>query len=268
MPKVKKEDSEQPITVAENQEQISAPEVIIGDKPPKIIKRNEFGLIEGEKYVFNEDGTINWRKMISPEFLVPNKQIFKRNGKPVPSSIEGLEDNELLILLGGIKKLAQLRGYCGVNYSVTVPSEDYVVATCTISWLPNYENVGCDKAVIFSAIGDAHQRNTNDLGAKYLGPIAENRAFVRAVRNFLKINIVSQEEIGGQAEGGDDLALSKLKETMKEFSVTFDLIKSKLVEEKFPNAESFNSEADIPRYKQFELIERMRKKAAEKQAKT
>lgn len=237
------------------------------DMPPKTAKRNLFGLIIGEKYVFNEDGSINWRKMISSEFLVPNKQIFQRRGKPTPNSTDGLEDSELLILLGGIKKLAQLRGYCGVRYQLSVPTNDYVVAVCTIDWIPNYETAGCeDRLVSFSAIGDAHERNTNGFGKNYLGPIAENRAFVRAVRNFLKINIVSQEEIGGpnQAEGGDDLALTKLREAMTEFGVPFDLVKKKLVEQKVDGAESFTSIEDIPRYKQFEIMERIRAKAAEK----
>jgi hypothetical protein len=240
------------------------------DVPPNVVKRNEFGLVVGEKYVFNEDGTINWRKMISSEFLVPNKQIFQRRGKQTPSSTEGLEDSELLILLGGIKKLAQLRGYCGVRYQIKVPTNDYVVAVCTVDWIPNYETAGCEERLVtFSAIGDAHERNTNGFGKNYLGPIAENRAFVRAVRNFLKINIVSQEEIGGpnNNEGGDDLALSKLRETMTEFGVTFDLIKKKLVEQKVDGADTFSSIEDIPRYKQFELIERIRTKAAEKAAK-
>jgi hypothetical protein len=153
-----------------------------------------------------------------------------------------------------------------------VPTNDYVVAVCTIDWIPNYENQGCNgiSPVTFSAIGDAHERNTSGFGKNYLGPIAENRAFVRAVRNFLKINIVSQEEIGGpnQNEGGDDLALTKLRETMTEFGVTFDLVKKKLIEQKVEGAENFTSIEDVPRFKQFELIERIRTKAAEKASKS
>src|SRR5581483_2754927 len=118
--------------------------------PPKQFKRNEFGLIFGAtNYVYNEDGTINWRKMIKPEFLTPNKQYFQRFNKKIPESIEGLEDKELLILLGGIKDLAQTRGFTSVTYTVTSPSKDYVVATCEIRWIPNYETN--HDAVTFSA---------------------------------------------------------------------------------------------------------------------
>ena len=45
------------------------------NKPPVIIKRNQYGLLENKKinYVFNDDGSVNWRKMIKPEFLVANR---------------------------------------------------------------------------------------------------------------------------------------------------------------------------------------------------
>src|SRR5438045_1007883 len=83
--------------------------------PPKTFKRNEFGLIVDDSinYIYNDDGTINWRKMIPVEFLVPNKQAFKN--KPVPETIDGLSDAELLMKLGGTKLLAQLRGLSSVN---------------------------------------------------------------------------------------------------------------------------------------------------------
>ena len=37
------------------------------------ITRDTDGLIKGVDYVFNEDGLIDWRKMIKTEHLVPNK---------------------------------------------------------------------------------------------------------------------------------------------------------------------------------------------------
>lgn len=237
--------------------------VIIFDWPKKKITRNIHGLIDGQNYVFNDDGSINWRKMIKPEFLVPNKQVFEKRQKPVPTSIEGLEDRELLILLGGIKELAQYRGFTSVNYKVETPSPDYVVAVCSISWIPNYETQ--NTPIVFSAIGDAHPNNTTSFGRQYLGPIAENRAFVRCVRNFLKINIVSQEELGpNSSQVEEDTATSLLKETMAKFNVTFEILKKKLVEEKFDGAASFNSVDDIPKHQQFALIERIKKKAAAK----
>jgi hypothetical protein len=234
--------------------------------PPKLFKRNEHGLLEDPtiKYVFNEQGFIDWRKMIKPEFLVPNKQVFQRYNKPVPETTDGLQDNELLILLGGLKELAQIRGYEAVlPYKVVSPSSDYVIATASIIWIPNYETEG--RTVQFSAIGDASSTNTNGFGRNYLGPIAENRAFVRAIRNFLRINIVSQEEIGGTVtqEPIEDTSNNMLQEQMNKYGITFDSIKKKLIEENVKNAESFKAISDIPRFVQFELVERIKRKAAE-----
>ena len=155
----------------------------------KKIKRDENGLITGGSvdYVFNENGFIDWRKMIKTEYLVPNLQ------KTSETDVTKLKDTELIILLGGIKELAQVRGYTDVRYDVKAPSPDYVVAVCSITFTPNYETEG--KEVTFSAIGDAHPNNTAGFGQAFLAACAENRAFVRCVRNFLRVSIVANEEL-------------------------------------------------------------------------
>ena len=97
------------------------------------IKRDTSGLITQPKvnYVFNEEGGVDWRRMVKEKFLVPNRQ------KTQETDVSKLEDHQLIILLGGIKELAQIRGYTDVHYDVHSPSPDYVVATCSISWIPN-----------------------------------------------------------------------------------------------------------------------------------
>lgn len=232
----------------------------------KLIKRDANGLIEGVNYVFKEDGTIDWRKMIKPEYLVVNKQNFERRNQPIPESIEGLEDKDLLILLAGIKDLARLRGYTSVTYNLTSPSPDYVAAVCLIFWIPNYEVE--NRLVTFSGIGDACPLNTNGFGRLYLGPIAENRAFVRAVRNFLGINIVGQDEIQPNKSATTDEEnptpkgshTNLLEELMAVKKVTFEQVKEKLIKEGIEGAADFTSVSDIPKIKMFELIERLKKK--------
>lgn len=224
-------------------------------------KRDESGLIIQPKvdYLFNEDGTVDWRKMVKQEFLVPNKQ---RAGDE--TDVSKLEDNQLIILLGGIKELAQIRGYTNVRYDVTSPSSDYVVATCSIDWIPNYETEG--RAVTFSAIGDASPNNTQSFAKFFLGPIAENRAFVRCVRNFLKINIVAQEELGNSkifeepVDAGQADPQQLLERVMKDKAVSFEQVKDRLVKEKYDGAENFETVADIPKPKLFELIQRIKNK--------
>jgi hypothetical protein len=223
----------------------------------KKIERTADGLIKGVKYIFTDDGLIDWRKMVKTEYLVPNRSRTKE------TDVSKLEDNQLLVLLGGIKELSQIRGYTSLEYDTVSPSPDYVVATCKIAWTPNYETEG--QAVTFSAIGDASPSNTSSFAKFFLGPIAENRAFVRCVRNFLKINIVGQEELGnaklaaGEPEA-ENLADPKtlLEKMMKEKGVSFDTLKSKLIKEKYEKADSLESLADIPKMKTFELIERIK----------
>lgn len=226
----------------------------------KKIDRDKDGLISGIDYVFTEDGLIDWRKMVKTGHLVPNKD------RTSETDVTKLKDYQLIILLGGIKELAQIRGYTNVEYTVTSPSSDYVLATCRILWTPNYETEG--KEVTFSAIGDASPHNTNSFARNFLGPIAENRAFVRCVRNFLKINIVGKEELGGaDAPSTTNTATPDnsidprniLLSVMREKGVSFDKLKEKLLKENYTGADGIAALEDIPKLKAFELIERLKK---------
>jgi hypothetical protein len=229
----------------------------------KKIKRDDNGLITDKSvdYVFNEGGFIDWRKMVKPEHLVSNRQ------KTSETDVSKLEDSQLIVLLGGIKELAQIRGYTDVTYTVTSPSPEYVVATCKIIWIPNYETEG--REVTFSAIGDASPNNTQSFAKFFLAPIAENRAFVRCVRNFLRINIVAQDELPAsgvkfpleQEPAGQNQAdpVSCLKAVMKEKGISFDKLKSRLESDGYEKIDKVNTLEDIPKVKIFELIERIKK---------
>jgi len=231
--------------------------------PPKSFQRNTYGLLENDniKYVFNEDGSINWRAMVKQQYLVPNRQ------RTQETDVSKLEDKDLLILLGGIKELAQIRGFTSVEYNVVTATDNYFATSCRITWIPNYETE--NRPVIFEALADASLVNTKDFARYFLAAIAENRAFVRCVRNFLKINIVSQEELGDAKLGlvaKEDLEKENpmnptilLEKIMQEKSISFDILKKKLIKEKFDGAENFNSVKDVPKSKVFELIERLKK---------
>jgi len=160
---------------------------------PDIYKRNEHGLLENVDYEFNEDGSVNWRAMIKEDFLYPNKDWFSSRKKDVPTSVEGLSDKQLLIMLGGIKELAKLRGYKGIDYKIDNVADGYVVAKCQIDWINNYESG--HHGVYYSDSANATLANTDAFCAKFLETIACNRAFVRCVRNYLNIHIVGADEI-------------------------------------------------------------------------
>jgi hypothetical protein len=160
---------------------------------PSLYKRDSYGLLENCTYIFNEDNSINWRAMIKPEFLYINREYFERFEKPIPSSIEGLTDKQLLIMIGGLKELAKLRGFKKVNYDVDFVKDGYVSAKCTILWNGNYETSFED--IEYQDVGNASIENTDSFCHKFLETMACNRAFVRCVRNFLNIHIVGFDEI-------------------------------------------------------------------------
>ena len=155
--------------------------------------RNELGLLEGVEYQYNEDGSINWRAMIAAEHLYPNKGWFEARNKPMPNSVEGLEDIQLLIKLSGIKELAKLRGFTKVSYEIIKCELDHVAVKCAIHWSGNYESQG--EPIYFEDVANATSYNTSNFAQKFLETIAVNRAFVRCVRNFLNIHIVGADEI-------------------------------------------------------------------------
>lgn len=231
-------------------------------------KRDVNGLLECVDYIFNQDNTINWRSMINKEYLVPNRDAFK-NQKDVnlkEVDVLTLSDNQLLILLAGIKELAQIRGYTNVNYEVIQAQPDYVAVKCTINWISNYETNM--QEVSFSALADAHLDNTKDFAKNFLMAIAENRAFIRAVRSFLKINIVGNDEMGKtthvDSEVEPNTAITQpvalLQKTMEEHTVTFEQIKERAIQKKMDGAESWNEIKDISPLSMFTIISGIKNK--------
>jgi len=230
--------------------------------------RDDYGLLASVEYKFNPDSTINWRSMINKEYLVPNRDSFKSkkdvNLKEI--DISTLPDNQLLILLAGIKELAQIRGYKNVEYDVIEARPDYVAVKCTINWLSNYETFGND--VSFSALADAHLDNTKDFAKNFLMAIAENRAFIRAVRSFLKINIVGNDEMGKTTHIDAEIEPSSiaiqpialLQKTMDEHKISFEQIKERAVQKNMDGANNWSEIKDIPPLSMFTIISGIKNK--------
>jgi len=230
--------------------------------------RNSKGLIDNIKYNYEDDGTVNWKSMVKPEFLVANKDKFAATTDFTSIDVTQLDDSQLLILLGGIKDIACIRGFSEVNYDVITARQDYVAVKCTISWVPNFETNMLP--VKFSALADAHFENTSGFANKFLMAISENRAFVRAVRNFLRINIVGQDEIDPKKkneiieESKPSNPANVLSKVMSEVGLNFETIKSKLESENDAEASEWNSIDDIPKKRIFEIIERIKRKKTNK----
>jgi len=240
---------------------------------PELYKRDRYGLIKDVEYSFNKDHSVNWRGMINPDHLYPNSEWFEKRAEPIPKSIDGLEDNQLLIKLSGIKELARLRGFTWVEYQVVESSSSRAVLSCNMSFIGNYETDG--REVIFSSVANATLDNTAGVSSKYLESIAENRAFVRCVRNFLNIHIVGDDEIdeapfkkpneekGEESSGAFPSPVTVLKDILatKHNVFTWDEFKTMLrrlwTSEIYRNEESgeWESFSDIPTAEQRKLIQ-------------
>lgn len=238
---------------------------------PEIFQRDERGLVCSKTYEFTDDGLINWRKMIDTKYLVPNLSKFPANTENKDLNIQDLEDSQLLILLGGIKDLANLRGYSKVEYKVFNCSQNHVAVSCKITWLPNFET--SYEKVEFESLADAHLDNTKSFAKDFLMAIAENRAFVRSVRNFLRINILGSDELGDSknqnvihSESGVEKPVSAshpsnvLREAMQKANIPFEKIKDTMVKEGVEEASQWNDISDIPHKLIFSLIQRIKKK--------
>ena len=160
--------------------------------------RDERGLIKNVNHIFKKDGTVDWRAMVNPAHLYPNKDWFARRNMAVPETSEGLRDDQLLIKLAGIKEVAKLRGFNRVTFNFPKLDNDYVVATSQVDWIENFETSFDPNAFTMIAsmdVANATSENTDGFGQKFLETIAANRAFVRTVRNYLGIHIVGEDEI-------------------------------------------------------------------------
>ena len=168
----------------------------------KEFTRNEKGLLTHINYLFNDDGQVDWRKMIPSKYLYPNIQKKDRIEKIIkvpinqydPTKHLDVPDDCLCILLSGIRHLAILRGCTSLKTRPVVATQSYACVTAEMTWIPNFELT----PLTFGDSSSAHPGNVSGFGIDYLVEVATNRAFCRAVRNYLNINIVSKEELSGK----------------------------------------------------------------------
>lgn len=134
-----------------------------------------------------EDGSIDWLKLIPEEFIVAQD----KSKADIP--ISELKDNEKMVLLGGWKYLLKLRGFKSKKDIIHSSSKDFVSASCEIVWLP-HEDSGMQEQVYYAS-ADSHDGNTDPFMCQYHTANAQNRAFVRCVREYLNIHIVGKDEL-------------------------------------------------------------------------
>ena len=166
-------------------------------------KKDEMGLFEKVSYKFKDDGFVDWKAMIPKQFVVINTEYFEKRQIEVPSSTEGLEDKQLLVLLGGFKELAKLRGVVSVQREIVESGPDRAVVKCSIVFSENYETKA-GMPLIYDEVANATLANTNSFSQFFLETIASNRAFVRAIRNALRIDIIGSDELSSLTVSNDN----------------------------------------------------------------
>lgn len=228
------------------------------------MKRLENGLIEGINYIYDSNGKIDWLRMIPEEYLYINQDkksaIEKRLGKKIDQiNISEALDTELVITLQGIRYLLDLRGYKQCDIKLDVATQEYAAATCSIVFIPNEESFEQS----FTSCASAHPYNTKSFYKNYLVEAASNRALCRAVRFFLKINIVSKDELGTEKETSDETSRSQpllepieiLERLMMEKKTSLEDLLAGV-----QGSENWKELKDIPKQQLFALIGKIKTK--------
>lgn len=236
--------------------------------PPFALERNEHGLLTRVNYEFDESGFINYRKLIPDEFLVPNRQFFQKRNQEVPKTIEGLEDNQILVLLAGWKWLAKIRGYNRIDHEVIETKPESIVIKTSICWIPNYETG--DVPICFSALANASVANTADFGQVYLPEVAENRGLSRATRGFLNISLIGVDELGGSFDKAEvekvEFKPTKphgvLQKKLEDRKKSFEKFKAEWIKLGHEEAEEWTGIQDIPIQDVWTILDMMKKKEA------
>jgi hypothetical protein len=182
-----------------------------------------------------ENGIVDYRSLISPQNLKLNPWAYSNENIDVatlpPEEIERLlkiaDDSHLLILLPGFRELAQKRGVKEVDTSLVYHDSDWSIARCAITFLPSEDE---PEGATSSDLGDANVNNTSSTFHSFISTIAANRAYIRALRSYFRIQSLGWEEINTDEKivlkNNVPYPLQKvLKEKMEEKSITFEQLK-------------------------------------------
>lgn len=146
---------------------------------PKVDWQKLLAENEEEYVVLNQDTAYRYKK-------IPNKNLTRAQEKEFLA--KNNDDKFKLILLQFFKDLLHEEGFQSVEYSpIGNGTPEYAGLSCKITW---------ENGKVTSGIGDAHYNNATSFTKYYCGPIAENRSFVRAIKNYFNISLLGKDEVG------------------------------------------------------------------------
>lgn len=232
------------------------------------------------KYIYDEDGKINWFKTIPLEYLYLNESkknsIEKRLNKSFSEvTKEDALETELIINLAGIRWLLDTLGYKYSKITINSCNPEYAAATCEICFNPSEHNNNLEQ--IYTQSASAHAGNTKSWYKEYLVEAAANRAFCRAVRFYCNVQCVSSEELGtinqeentpapSNIDSQVNTLIEKIDKEMQKRGISFEQLKNVILigKDKMAGADKFKTLRDIPRDNLFNLYDRIKKAPSEK----
>lgn len=169
------------------------------NQPIRFKRDPETGLEVGREYRYTPEGFIDWRAMVPARFLyVPDDLVSKAvkiAGKPLAEiDLLTLPDNLLRVRIAGLNYLIHVRGVRACTYPHMICREGHAATCCELELIPNCE---APDGEIWSGQASACRSSMDVKMLPYLETFAENRAFGRAIKRALQINILTDIETGG-----------------------------------------------------------------------
>lgn len=174
--------------------------------------RDENGLLKHIQHPKTPEGRIDWRKLIPIQYLYVSAD-FETEVKVAQNvkskydiDVTKVPDKQLVITLAGLKYLARLRGLKAVRASDLHVTDTEVTSICTVEFIPNQDDpegltVGLQASASVYSVSGKFQL--------YLAALAQNRAYSRAVKDALGIEILGAEEVDFRASKAFEEQLAK-----------------------------------------------------------
>lgn len=221
-----------------------------------------------------ESGKIDWKQYIPREYIVLNREAFAKKGIIIDDLSpeeqtdlkETCHESCLLVLLAGFKTVAEIRGWRSCDCSLVESRPGYVAVKCEIEFLPNMDDWQGKKV---SALANATTENTDGVFQNYLERIAENRAFICAVKAGLGINILGADELPVKEV---DIIVSakqdgpKIQDALRRKLEKIGMTEQELLEKlrkrinEYPQAREWQKISDIPPQTAMVLLGKIEKK--------
>lgn len=172
------------------------------------------------------------------------------------------EDN-MLIKLSGFKFLAHLRGISSVEYR-HIGENTFI---CEVAFEQTSFKISEEKTITlpkgrFCGVASATEANTSYPFSLFLPSMAENRAFIRAIKMAFNINVLGTEELENDKavvptvlnDEGCTSPQEHLRSLVSQMGRSFSDLKQTLEKKSWPGHEAWNDYKDIPEEECFKMV--------------